>query len=1569
MESFLQFRDAYALQMVLENVRGFTSIQSHERDTTSWRHPLAIPAYASSVSVVLLLLQTGLSLRSAKLPPSPLEQERHVGEEYFPGHASLWSRFKRHVSKLGGLTIFLFRITRVLCVLVLLALSIVTLFARKGHSDSSHPETTNSDTGIAIGRLAPNFLLGLAICLVYLYSLFLGVLSLVAGPQGSSRAKGHLVFVLLVTFAVYVYRDIWPLLTFTESPADLHEGPLIWAKIVFLGTAALVIPLTAPRQYVPVDPKEPASEPNPEQTASILSLAIYSFLDSTVFLANRLPHLPQEKLPPLADYDYATNLVKRSFPHLDPFSGARKGHMFFGLMRVFYQEYTVLSLMAIIMAFSGFISPLGINKLLSYLETGGEGAIVRPWVWISALFWAPMVSTLSFQWYIFVATATLVRSEAIITQLVFEHSLRIRMKAEASDSTSKSAPSTAVATPDNTSVVDEQSTAHDEARDETTPSETVSTAKGKQSPVKEQSMDSKDDDKFFKDGSAKASNLVGKINNLVSTDLANITEGRDFILLVLYAPLQLIVCVWFLYKVLGWSSFVGMMVMVLLFPVPGYVARLIQHAQVQTMKRTDARVQNVTETMNVLRMIKLFGWEPKTDARIADKREEELQWIKRRSFLEMGNEMMNYLIPVSTMVVTFATYTLIMKQELKPSTVFSSMAVFDLLRDQLGMILRFTSAIIQAKVSVDRVSDFLRNSELLDSFALQKQADAGEISLHGSPADPQTIGFHDAAFTWSNDADINGSYTPSKRIFRLQVEGDLMFKRGSINLIIGPTGSGKTSLLMALLGEMHFLPSGPDSWFNLPRDKGVAYAAQESWVQNETIRDNILFGAPYDEVRYNKVLYQCALKRDLTLFDAGDQTEVGEKGLTLSGGQKARVTLARAIYSSADIVLLDDILAALDVHTARWIVDKCLKGDLIRGRTLLLVTHNVAMAAPIADRVITVGLDGKVSSSDTVAEAIREDKDLSAEIKEEMEETEKALEEIDAEDPEAPDAKKADGKLTVEEDIALGHISWDAMKLYLTSLGGSHVALFWIAFMTGTLLVDASNISQTWFLGYWAEQYDIRPASEVRVSFYLMIYCLLALISVIIYSSAFVVYVFGSLRASRSIHRRLIESILGTTLRWLDTTPTSRVITRCTQDIRTIDGNISMYLRWLLEMSATLLMKFAAILFVTPIFVIPGTILTGLGGLIGQIYMKSQLSVKREMSVAKAPVLGHFGAAIAGLTSIRAYGAQKAFKSEAYNRINRYTRAARTHYNLNRWVCIRIDALGGLFTAGLAAYLIYGPSRNERVPSEAGFSITMAVSFSGIILYWVRILNALEVDGNSLERVQAYITIEQEPKPTQDGIPPAYWPSSGDLKVESLCARYSANGPEVLHDISFHVKSGERVGIVGRTGSGKSSLTLSLLRCIPTEGTVYYDGRPTSSINLDVLRTGITIIPQVPELLTGSLRENLDPFSQYDDAALNSALRASGLFSLQSEDDEGRITLDSTISSGGGNLSIGQRQIIALARALVRGSKLLILDEDHHTDSVIQNSLRRELGGDVTLITVAHRLQTIMDADKIASLF
>ncbi|KAH9028054.1 hypothetical protein EDB83DRAFT_2526416 [Lactarius deliciosus] len=1596
-----------------------------------WTHPLLIPSYLALLSITVLLAQAVFSsgpvrrFRGEDAPVAATCAESGVDES--ATRTGFVSAVKDHVEKSGGSIIFIFHVLRLVVVLTLFGLAIFSFVQGEGQQHISPSSAASALNGrghkgkYRSGRssFTKREWLDLILCLTYMYAAFLGLMTLTALRVRASVASFHLSLLLLGTFSVYAYRDIWPLLTFTLSPVDAWEGALLWVRIGLLAFAAI-----DPQQVI-----------NPEQTASLLSMVLYTFLDPIVFLAYRVPHLSHDMLPPLADYDYTRNLVKRSFK-------AALGYIFWRTQETHLlgnlgdlPEYIQLAIFVVIKVFSSLMAPVGMNQLLRYLETRGEGAVVRPWVWVAYIFLGPALGTIAFQWYYFIASGTLVRVTAIVTQLVFEHALRIRVKAETSSS-SEATPSATpevgseATTPDSGSTV-EINTVSEEVggSSEETRSEQSSIAgssiKGKRKEEAPRSDSGSEDSEEPRD----SRNLVGKMNNLISTDLENIVDGRDFLLLILYFPLQVVICIWFLYDILGWSTFVGMAVMITLFPILGTIARKIQKVQKEAVKRTDARVQAATETMGVLRMIKLFGWEPKIAARLAEKREQELQYIKLRQILHMVIVVINFFIPVITMVVTYVTYTAIMKRALTPSAIYSSMAVFDLLSGQLHAIFQMIPMFIQARVSLDRVNDFLHNvshslsvslldtelvlqTELLDEFSDADKGSERMTLTDASRFDQDMIGFQNASFTWSND-DADGTLTPSRRRFTLHVQGELLFRRGCFNLIIGPTGSGKTSLLMALLGEMHFVPMSPDSWYHLPREGGVSYAAQESWVQNETIRvrtinvvapalfvlseeqDNILFGAAYDEERYNKVIYQCGLQRDLSLFDAGDKTEVGEKGLTLSGGQKARVTLARAVYSSSQILILDDVLAALDVHTARWIVEKCFEGDLIRGRTILLVTHNIAMATPLADYVVSLGKDGRIASRGSVSDALKKDKILAKVLAEGTRAIKDDEKKIDSEEPDET-VTSADGKLILVEEISEGNVSWDAgeptirpfrisdgeahwstahqneVKLFINGLGGAQPVMFWILFPVCLFLCDTFMTAQTWFMGYWAEQYDIYPPEQINITFYLIVYGLIILAATASYMMGYGVYVFGALRASRTIHRTLIESVLGTTLRWLDTTPTSRITTRVTQDIRALDGPVADAFVWAIDISGAMLIKFIAVVYFTPAFSVPGIFIAVLGGWLGRIYMKAQIGIKREMSNAKAPVLGHFGASVAGLTSIRAYGAQLAFREESYRRIDKYSRASRSFWNMNRqveWINSRIDFLGGLFAASLAAYLIYVP--NERaLPSDTGFSLTMAIGFSSLILWWVRNLNDFEVSSNSLERMHSYINAEQEPKPTEQGIPPAYWPASGDLRVEKLSARYSLDGPKVLHDISFHIKSGERVGVVGRTGSGKSSLTLSLLRCIFTEGSVYYDGQLTSSINLDALRSNITIIPQIPELLSGSLRENLDPFLQYDDAALNSALHASGLFSLQTDDEDGRLTLDSQISSGGGNLSVGQRQILALARAIVRGSKLLILDEatsaiDYKTDTVIQTSLRTELTGDVTLITVAHRLQTIIDADKV----
>ncbi|CAE7167766.1 unnamed protein product [Rhizoctonia solani] len=771
-------------------------------------------------------------------------------------------------------------------------------------------------------------------------------------------------------------------------------------------------------------------------------------------------------------------------------------------------------------------------------------------------------------------------------------------------------------------------------------------------------------------------------------------------------------------------------------------------------------------------------------------------------------------------------------------------------------------------------------------------------------------------------------------------------------MVIGPTGCGKTSLLMALLGEMHYMPNGRESWVSLPRERGIAYAAQEAWIQDVTIKaceqirvvalnlrclkENILFGTEYNEERYNKgvklyskrlesriddglVVSQCCLEPDLKLLESGDQTK------------------ARAIYSKAEFILLDDVLSALDVHTSRWIVDKCFRGDLVGGRTLIIVTHNVAMVSEIAEFVVALGHGGRILNQGSVEDVLGAETKLGDRANTDRDPENSSGEAVDGTTGVVSEQPNAGGTSTTVEETP--EVGWSALKLFFFAMGGVG---FWFIYLAGFVLANIVALIQTYWLGIWARAYDTPShPHQVNVSFYLGVYSSIGLC--------------GSIRAARRIHDRLVSSVFAAPLYWLDATPIGRIISRFTQDVRSIDGSLPNQLQNLTDMTIQIISRFIAIMIVSPAFSLAGALLLALGVWLGRVYISAQISVKRHMSNARSPMYSYFHAALAGTTTIRAYGAEAMVRREVQARVDVHTRAARTFWSLNRWIAIRMDVLGGLFSAGLAAWLVY--VRTGVDASVAGFALNTAVALSGGILWWIRTANEFQVQTNSLERIHSYLVIPHEPSSDRPA-PPAHWPSSGSLVVQNLSAGYIPDGARVLHEVSFEIKHGERVAIVGRTGSGKSSLVLALLRMIHTTGTVHYDGMETTSIPLDALRSSITVVPQQPELSSGTIRENLDPFGERPDAVLWDALQAVGFDS---------IGLDESVAPGGSNLSLGQRQMVALARAIVRRTKLVILDEataaiDHETDARVHHAIGAI---DQTVMIVAHRLRTISNVDKV----
>lgn len=570
---------------------------------------LAIPLYVAVASAAFLLAQVlhaFLQTKSVSPYPGYADDEEHRVDGFVET-----GYFENHVAQQGGRKIFAFRVLRLLGCLALLGLSITT---------------------ISVSATVP---------LTFLYTSLLAIVSVTASKRWSGIGIHHMNVVLLSTSAVYVHRDIAPLATFDNVPQDSWEGPLLWIKMGILLFIAILIPLIIPREYTPVDPKNPMPVPNPEQTTPILSLVLYSWLDSLVIAAYHVAHLSYEQLPPLADYDRCRYLKAKAFKYLDTFLGAKKQHMFFGLMRVFAWEFTIMAPMISIEASAHFAAPIGINRLLRYIEKGEEGTQYRPWVWIVWIFLGPTFVSIASEWYLFINTRVRAHSEVIVTQLVFEHALRIRMKFQSHD-TGSTEVTPGEATPEDNSHpgIDTVHTAESSTRGEEAAPRSIAKSKGNVSkPPTDVSTASTTLPST--DTQSEVKNFVGRINNLVTSDMANIVECSHILRVLIYSPLELVFCIWFLYVVLGWSSFAGLAVIVITAPLPGYLAKRIQTVQKATLKNTDGRVQVVTEFVNILRMIKIFGWEGEISKRVAGRRDEELVWIKKKQLLDLMTNLLN----------------------------------------------------------------------------------------------------------------------------------------------------------------------------------------------------------------------------------------------------------------------------------------------------------------------------------------------------------------------------------------------------------------------------------------------------------------------------------------------------------------------------------------------------------------------------------------------------------------------------------------------------------------------------------------------------------------------------------------------------------------------------------------------------------------------------------------------------------------------------------------------------------------------------------------------------------------
>ncbi|PCH42091.1 pleiotropic drug resistance ABC transporter [Wolfiporia cocos MD-104 SS10] len=1079
---------------------------------------------------------------------------------------------------------------------------------------------------------------------------------------------------------------------------------------------------------------------------------------------------------------------------------------------------------------------------------------------------------------------------------------------------------------------------------------------------------------------------LGKIVNLMQGDAYSVAQRFWEFSGVFAAPVRIGIALVFLYQILGWSSLAAVVVVLVAYVLNYPLAKYNIYITRQSWKVRDKRMSLVNELFQNVRFLKFYGWESRWSYRVRDARETELKWRVKDNIVSVLITFIWTWMPSATAVSTFLCYTLVAGEKLTVAKAFTSIALFSYLQEPMTALPGQFFALLHAYVSMQRIEAFLNEAEVPEWASSLKMSEASRVSIS------QEVGFRDAIFEW----DISPRELPSR--FQLGPL-DISFPKGKLTLVSGPTGSGKSALLAALLGEMHCIHG---SVTLNKADHQVAYCAQNPWLEHATIRDNIIFGSKYgyDERRYQAVIEACALVRDLEIFDAGDMTEIGEKGITLSGGQRARIALARALYSQASCILLDDPLAAVDMHTAQHLVKKALSGELVSDRTIILVTHHISLCLPIASYLVELSAGTVVRQGFT--QDLREQGQLqrvvsredipSPEIEERRSESSSTEVENEADmmDQDFPAKSKSKGggqtgKLIEAEARAEGRVSARTYLTYIRAAG-----LFsWFLTVLLMILIRLITIGNQFFIARWGEAYENMDASlfrtvlraptpwanlpspNVDVRPWLAIFlaiCLAGALCVITYIS---IGYYASLQASRSLFMSMLVRLAGAPSRFFDVTPIGRILNRFTSDINTVDYALQNSARAALSGCFNFLASLSVIIWVVPSFAPFALFIAWLYIRLAPPYVRASRDLRRLESISLSPAFAGFDELLRGLAHVRAFAMEERYQDRFYKRVDKFQSFDHVYWLVSGWLRWRYDCLGSVVVFLTTLFALWGSVSS----GFAALVIVQAGVFAEASRMLVRVLAQLELDFNSVERIVEYLGVSQEaPAIVPNSRPPAYWPSSnGELVVEDLVVKYAPDLPAVLHSLSFRVRPTEKIGVVGRTGSGKSTLALSLLRMIePTEGRIIIDNIDITKIGLGDLRTRITIISQDVSLFTGTIRSNLDPFGEHTDAECWEALERCHLTSVlrrsASKTPETAFELDMPISQTG-SLSAGERQLVAMARAVLRRSNVVIMDEatsqiDSKLDDQIQRTIHEEFAGAI-VITIAHRLRTVLDYDRI----
>ncbi|XP_005104371.1 multidrug resistance-associated protein 7 isoform X2 [Aplysia californica] len=1091
-------------------------------------------------------------------------------------------------------------------------------------------------------------------------------------------------------------------------------------------------------------------------------------------------------------------------------------------------------------------------------------------------------------------------------------------------------------------------------------------------------------------GVAQSRFTSGEIVNFMSTDCDRILNFCPSFHAFWSLPFKVAVSLYLLYQQVGLAFLAGLTFAVLLVPVNRWLAKKIGKLSREMMQHKDGRVKLMSEILYGIRVVKLHSWESHFADRIASVRQQELKCLRGRKYLDALCVYFWGTTPVLISILTFGTYVL-MGHTLTAAKVFTSLSLFVMLISPLNAFPWVLNGLVEAWVSLQRVQKFVCLTDMdpgaYYSPPAQSYSGAGPVirisnasfSWQPSSSDTEEKAAANTVATTEggndeqdNLSDLSSDAASSMVQDLLNITVDV--HRGQLVGVIGRVGAGKSSFLASVLGELRRL-EGEIAIDDL--DAGFAFVSQEPWLQQAAIRDNILFGRPFESQRYNKTLEACALTEDLKMMPSGDLTEVGENGVTLSGGQRARVALARAVYQDKSVYLLDDPLSAVDAHVAQHLYTHCIAG-LLGSKTRVLCTHQLKFLAR-ADWVIVLE-DGNIAKSGVPSDVLPHVQMLESNRpgqrhKDKEDEEEKAA------------AKREEAKeenLVKEEGREKGVVKAAVYKSYWLAVGTclSPSVLLALFFM------QASRNLTDWWLAFWVTHsqdssplnssvpaviWPVRniPAQNLssgsdNLNFYLGIYGGLAACNSIFTLMRAFMFAYGGVKAATVIHQRLLKAILKAPMSFFDMTPVGRILNRFSSDLYAVDDGLPFILNIFLAQTYGILGTLVITCYGLPWFTISLVPMAVIYYKIQHYYRHTSRELKRLSSVSLSPIYSHFSETIIGLTTIRAMRHSTRFCQENIVRLDMNQRAQYATQLSARWLDFRLRMLGVAMVTCISFVAVIQHQLSSVNSGLVGLAISYALAVTNLLGGVVMFFTETEKEFVSVERCQQYIVETPVEKWNGTLFPPSVWPSEGVVEFEDVCLRYNNSQARVLNGVSFKTEPGEKVGIVGRTGAGKSSLFLSLFRLAElSQGRIIVDDIVISMLDLNDIRSKFAIIPQDPFLFSGTIRLNLDPTSVHSDSDLWAVLDRCHLSSCV--DRMGG--LEAKLTQRGREFSVGQRQLLCLARALLSRAKVLCIDEatasvDQETDSLIQSTIRHEFRNS-TVLTIAHRVNTVLDSQRV----